>query len=295
MSGGLWETIGARIGAAIGRDFVVEARRRAGGGCINAAYVIEGCGRRFFAKLNEARREPMFEAEAAGLRELAAAGALRVPAPVCWGAAAGTAFLVLEYVPLGPVTPAVGAQLGRQLASLHRTHAPQHGWHMDNTIGSTPQPNGPMHDWVSFYRERRLLFQLSLAAEAGYRTLQGRGQRLAENLEAFFAGHAPVPSLLHGDLWSGNWAADDTGNPVLFDPAVYYGDRESDLAMTELFGGFPAPFYDAYREAWPPEAGYAVRRTLYQLYHVLNHANLFGGGYAAQAERMIDSLLGQIR
>ncbi|NIR30726.1 MAG: fructosamine kinase family protein [Gammaproteobacteria bacterium] len=279
----------------MGDDFAVEVRQRAGGGCINAAYVIEGCGRRFFVKVNEAHGEPMFEAEAAGLRELAAAGPLRVPTPVCWGAVAGTAFLTLEYIPLGPTTAAASARLGRGLAQLHRARATQHGWHMDNTIGATPQPNGPLQDWVSFYRERRLLFQLSLAAQAGHPALERRGRRLAESLEAFFPGYAPVPSLLHGDLWSGNCAADDDGDPVLFDPAVYYGDRESDLAMTELFGGFPAAFYDAYREAWPLDEGYAVRRTLYQLYHVLNHLNLFGGGYAAQAERMIDRLLGQVR
>lgn len=293
LTHGLWEHIGERIAAATTAAFAIEERRRAGGGCINAAYVVAGRGDRFFVKLNDPGRAPMFEAEAAGLRELAAARAVRVPEPVCWGATAEAAFLVLEYVPLGPPSSASGAELGRGMARLHAKRAPRYGWRMDNTIGATPQLNHAADDWVSFYRERRLLFQLRLCARSGHRALARRGERLADALEAFFVGYVPEASLLHGDLWSGNWALDDAGRPVLFDPAVYYGDRETDLAMSELFGGFPPTFYAAYRELWPLHEGYAVRKRLYQLYHVLNHLNLFGGGYAAQAERLIDRLLSE--
>ena len=147
---------------------------------------------------------------------------------------------------------------------------------------------------MRFLRERRLGFQLDLAAANGYRgRLQARGEQLLERLGQFFSHYRPKPSLLHGDLWGGNHAADAKNQPVIFDPAVYYGDRESDLAMTELFGGFSAEFHAAYRDAYPLDPGYAVRKTLYNLYHVLNHLNLFGAGYKSQAETMVDRLLSE--
>ena len=162
-------------------------------------------------------------------------------------------------------------------------------------IGRTPQHNAGRASWPAFFATQRLQPQLALAAAGGY---QGRliatGERLAENLAAFFAAHRPSASLLHGDLWSGNAAIDETGMLALFDPAAHFGDRECDLAMSELFGGFPERFYAAYREAWPVPDGYQQRRTLYQLYHVLNHLNLFGGSYLRQAEAMIASLLAEI-
>ncbi len=145
---------------------------------------------------------------------------------------------------------------------------------------------------MTFWRERRLGFQLQLAAENGYRgQLQRLGDKLLDAMPAFFDGYAPQPSLLHGDLWGGNHAYLADGTPVIFDPAPWYGDRECDLAMTELFGGYGADFYDAYRASYPLDAGYAVRKELYNLYHILNHLNLFGGGYARQAEQMMQRLL----
>ena len=172
--------------------------------------------------------------------------------------------------------------------------APRFGWPRDNTIGTTPQVNAWGDDWAEFFRDRRIAPQLALAARNGHGgALQRDGERLLAAIPALLAGHAPAPSLLHGDLWSGNAACLATGEPVIFDPAVYYGDREADLAMTELFGGFGADFYAAYRDAWPLPDGYERRRTLYNLYHVLNHLNLFGGGYGAQAETMIARLLAE--
>jgi fructosamine-3-kinase len=216
---------------------------------------------------------------------------------VCHGATPRAAFLVLEHLELGRGGGAGAGYetLGRQLAALHRTVRPQFGWDRDNTIGSTPQHNRRDDDWRRFWRERRLGYQLELAATHGHRgRLQQRGERLLAALPGLLAGHEPAASLLHGDLWGGNCAFLRDGTPVIFDPAVYYGDREADLAMTELFGGFPAGFYRAYREAYPLADGYEVRRTLYNLYHVLNHLNLFGGGYRAQAEDMIDALLSEV-
>lgn len=285
--------IAAAIERATGKPFTPRADRAAGGGCINSARIIEGCdGRRYFVKTNRASRLAMFEAEAAGLEAIRATGTVRVPAPICSGSSGDEAWLVLEYLEMGGRGSA--AELGRRLAALHRHTWDRFGWHRDNTIGSTPQINTPGADWVEFYRVHRLGYQYALAARHGApRRLLERGERLLAGLEGFFVGHRPAPSLLHGDLWGGNFGY-CRGEPVIFDPAVYYGDREADLAMTELFGGFPADFYAAYRDAWPLEAGYRVRKDLYNLYHVLNHFNLFGGGYLAQAGRMTDQLLAEL-
>jgi fructosamine-3-kinase len=178
---------------------------------------------------------------------------------------------------------------------MHRCESGRFGWHRDNTIGSTPQINDPSDDWITFYRDHRLGFQYQLAADHGYGELMPSGQQLMDCLDQFFADYKPRASLLHGDLWSGNYAIDQNGQPVIFDPAVYYGDREADLAMTELFGGFSARFYAAYNDAYPLDAGYKVRKNLYNLYHILNHLNLFGGGYLGQAERMTRQLLSEVR
>lgn len=285
--------IAAAIEQATGEPFVPRTERAAGGGCINSAQIIEGSdGRRYFVKTNRASRLAMFEAEAQGLEAIRATGTVRVPRPICSGSSGDEAWLVLEYLEMGGRGSA--AELGHRLAALHRHTWDRYGWQRDNTIGSTPQINTPCEDWTAFYRERRLGYQFALAARRGApRRLLERGERLLAGLAGFFAGHRPAPSLLHGDLWGGNFAYSG-GEPVIFDPAVYFGDREADLAMTELFGGFPGDFYAAYREAWPLEAGYRVRKDLYNLYHVLNHFNLFGGGYLTQAEQMTNSLLAQL-
>lgn len=291
----LWGEIAADIAQATGTPFSPEPPQGIGGGCINTSLRLRDPRRTFFVKLNEAHRLDMFQAEAAGLTDLAATRTLRVPRPVCAGQAQGRAYLVLEYLELGRPGRDGPVLAGQGLAALHRHTGRQFGWRRDNTLGATPQPNDPLPDWVAFWRERRLGFQLRLAARNGYRgRLQDQGQRLLEGLPALL-GHAPAPSLLHGDLWGGNLGYDPTGQPVIYDPAVYHGDREADLAMTELFGGFPASFYDAYREAWPLDPGYAARRVLYNLYHVLNHLNLFGGGYLGQAQGMLERLLAELR
>jgi fructosamine-3-kinase len=292
----LWKTIGDHISSATGTPFSVARHSAAGGGCINAAHVIEGNGQRFFVKTNEERLLDMFEAEAAGLQAILQTGAIKAPAPICYGTAESQSFIVLEYLELDGNSGASAESLGRELAQMHRATRRNFGWQRNNTIGSTPQINTPCDNWVGFWREHRLGFQLKLATQNGFcGGLQKKGAQLLEIFPALFAGYTPQPSLLHGDLWGGNYATVRGGQPVIFDPAVYYGDREADLAMTELFGGFPARFYAAYRETWPLDSGYAVRKILYNLYHILNHANLFGGGYAGQAEGMMDNLLAEIR
>ena len=292
MTPDLLAALEAAIQAASGEPFVCAQHSPQGGGCINRGFVLTGGdGRRYFAKLNAADCLDLFEAEADGLRELEAAAEIRVPHPVASGSSGHAAFLLLEWLPLGG--QARPADLGRQLARLHRHSQAEFGWRRDNHIGSTPQPNSPLPDWIAFYRNQRLSPQLDLARRNGAPgPLLLQGERLMERLEAFFPGYRPLPSLLHGDLWGGNHGYAD-GTPVLFDPAVYYGDREADLAMTELFGGYPADFFAAYREAWPLDPGYRVRKHLYNLYHLLNHFNLFGDGYAAQSERIAGRLLAE--
>lgn len=284
--------IARSIANALGRPFTATSTEPAGGGCINEALVLHGNGERYFVKLNRRDRAAMFVAEAEGLRELHAADAIRVPQPICSGVS-GRAFLVLEYLELGAGGGTSQERLGHRLAALHRRTHTKFGWRRDNTIGSTPQANTEHEDWIEFWRTQRMLPQLRLAAEHGHARALTRATRLLERLHSLYTDYRPMPSLLHGDLWSGNYGVLTDGEPVIFDPAVYYGDREADLAMTELFGGFGARFYAAYNEAWPLDSGYEVRKDLYNLYHVLNHLNLFGGGYLQQATRLIDRLLSE--
>jgi protein-ribulosamine 3-kinase len=270
-----------------------EPARRVQGGCINESYRWDSRAGPLFVKVAPAGQLAMLEGEADGLRDLAGAHAVRVPRVLAVGADERNAFLALEWIELArSPSAAASAKLGEQLARQHRATAGQFGWRRDNTIGSTPQVNTPSASWAEFFRERRLRYQLELAARSGHGgRLQELGGELLESVARFFADHRPIPSLLHGDLWGGNAGVDANGAPVIFDPAVYYGDREADLAMTRLFGGFSSAFYSAYEAAWPLPTGARVRVDLYNLYHVLNHVNLFGGGYEAQAESMMERLL----
>ena len=289
-----WQQIADHISKVSGKAFSPNTPEAIGGGCINTTVRLDNGRHSYFIKLNHANRLEMFAAESAGLAELAATNTISVPQPLCHGVAGNQAYLVMEYLALGRPKGHSAELAGRQLAMMHHTTQAQFGWHRDNTIGSTPQPNRLHDDWISFWREQRLGFQLQLAAQNGYTgRLQQQGDRLLHKL-AMIIDHSPQASLLHGDLWGGNLAYDQQGQPVIYDPAVYYGDREADIAMTELFGGFSQSFYAAYQEVWPLDPGYHSRKQLYNLYHILNHLNLFGGGYLAQAQSMIDHLLGEL-
>jgi fructosamine-3-kinase len=291
----LWADIGRSIAEATGAQFHIESRTSVGGGCINAAFRVTGGGRAYFVKTSAPQAADMFAAEAAGLAEIARSQTVRVPQPVCHGSNSEAGWLALEFIAFGSAHRDSSRALGQSLAAMHRVTAPRFGWQRDNAIGATPQPNTLCADWAGFWRERRLGFQLALAARNGAPgSLLAKGGRLLRDFPALLAGCAVAPALLHGDLWGGNAGVDSAGLPVIYDPAVYYGHREADLAMTELFGGFDADFHAAYREAFPLDAGYPVRKQLYNLYHVLNHYNLFGGGYARQAEAMVDRLLAEI-
>lgn len=287
----LWQQIANQISRHTGQAFAPAPPKPLSGGCISQAQKLSDGHQHWFVKTNGASKLPIFEAEAEGLSALRATQTIGVPAPLCWGEAAGTAYLVLEFIESGPGGQVGQIQAGQQLAALHQHTAQRFGWQRNNSIGATFQSNDWQNNWIDFWREQRLGFQLNLAARNGYSgKLQDKGEQLLGKLDALI-DHAPQASLLHGDLWGGNITFDEQGQPVIFDPAVYYGDRETDLAMTELFGGFSPDFYAAYKEAWPLPPGYMVRKHLYNLYHILNHLNLFGGGYASQAEQTIDRLL----
>jgi protein-ribulosamine 3-kinase len=289
-----WNEIAEQIHHSTGEPFTASEHRGVGGGSINDAYVVSDGTQQYFVKLNRANRADMFEAEAAGLAEMAKSQSVRVPQPICLGVSGVNSYIVLEYLELGNGDSANA--LGQQLADMHRTTQERFGWDRNNTIGSTEQVNTWTDDWVEFYGRHRLLFQLGLPGAQHYgKQLIAAGEELVDNLGVFFETYRPLPSLLHGDLWGGNYATTRDGAPVIFDPAVYYGDREADIAMTELFGGFGRRFYDAYNEAWPLDPGYGVRKILYNLYHVLNHLNLFGGGYGGQAYSMIGRLQAEYR
>ncbi|MFV1974018.1 MAG: fructosamine kinase family protein, partial [Thiohalobacterales bacterium] len=286
----LWETIAADLAAATGTRAELRQQGSVGGGCINQAQRIDYGDDTFFVKLNTVAQVDMFAAEFEGLQALRQCAVLHIPEPVCYGEDGSSSYIVMENLALGGHGDP--AALGEGLAALHRITQDRFGWHRDNTIGSTPQINTLSDNWIAFYREHRLQFQFELAARHGCPgRLVSQGERLMADFDVLFNSYTPEASLLHGDLWSGNQAYTLEGEPAIFDPAVYYGDREADLAMTELFGGFGRDFYAAYNSAWRIDPGYKIRKSLYNLYHILNHFNLFGGGYASQAQGMVDSLL----
>lgn len=288
--------IAAAIGDCTGLPFVALSAKPVGGGSIHRAWHLADGRRHYFVKTGGIAAAPMFAAEAQGLQTLSAAAVVPTPTFIAQGQIDTEAFLVLEHLDLVALNPSAGARLGTTLAQLHRITGESFGWAGDNFIGATPQQNTPHPSWPYFFGERRLRPQLQLARQNGMdRTLVEKGYGIIERIGGFFLDYRPAPSLLHGDLWSGNAAQTRDGGPVIFDPACYYGDRETDIAMAELFGGFPTSFYAAYRTGWPLDSGYELRKPLYNLYHVLNHFNLFGSAYLGQAQRMIESLLTELK
>ncbi|NOR80498.1 MAG: phosphotransferase [Methyloprofundus sp.] len=291
-----WQKIIKQIELITGKSLSLVKVEVMHGGDINRAYHLHCEQQSYFVKLNSAHLLPMFEVEALGLKELAQTKTLRIPEAVTCGIAGSDAFLVMEFVPLKAMNIAIQQRLGQQLACLHQKQQDYFGWHYDNYIGSNIQKNTRKDNWVSFWQEQRLNVQLKLAADNGYAgKVQQLGEQLTQLIPDFFTTYQPQASLLHGDLWSGNAAADAQGNAILYDPACYYGDREADIAMTELFGGYGTAFYTAYNEVWALDPGYSTRKKLYNLYHILNHLNLFGSGYLHQSEDMMQQLIAEIR
>ena len=291
----------ARRAIGLSRADILGARP-VGGGCINQGTALRTRQGTFFLKWNRRADHRFFAVEAEGLGALAASDTVRVPSVI---AASGpddeVAWLLLEWIEEGGPGADGWARLGRELAALHRNRGPGRsdvpfGWRDPNLIGSLTQPNGWSDDWASFWAERRirpLAWELRARGSLS-RTQAAAVEEVARRADDLLgpATTADGPSLLHGDLWSGNvlFAAD--GAPVLIDPAVYVGHREVDLAMADLFGGFPGAFRAAYGRAWPLQPGHSRRRPAYQLYPLLVHARLFGGGYAASAATAAKAALG---
>ncbi|MEM6646337.1 MAG: fructosamine kinase family protein [Bacteroidota bacterium] len=254
------------------------------------AFRLETPSSRFFVKVGRGHAAAQIRAEATGLHALLAHSPM--VAQVRWtGDADGATALALDWVEQGRRTPRGEAQLGEGLAELHRysaAEATRYGFAADNFIGATPQRNTSTGAWPAFFRDYRLMPQVALARQNGYWQTCWTPwlEQVYRRLDDLLPSHPP-PSLLHGDLWSGNVLYRADGSPVLIDPAVYHGDREADLAMTRLFGGFGRAFYEAYEATWPPDGGAEERVGLYNLYHLLNHLNLFGSGYAGSVEGVL--------
>lgn len=283
-------TVEEAIRRLAGKPATIVSRSPVSGGCIaNGLRLETSTGRRYFCKQSATLPPAMFTAEARGLLALRCDGGPRVPQPVAVFTGGRESFILMEWVEAGRASGGFQRRFGGKLARMHRTLAgDRFGFEADNFIGSTPQPNPWSDSWLAFFAEQRLGFQTRRAVDAG--RLDARTARAVESIMGRVGDllvEPPRPSLLHGDLWGGNFLCDSTVEPVLIDPAVYYGHPEADLAMTELFGGFGADFYGGYREVSPLQPGYRDRRDLYNLYHMLNHLNIFGHGYLAGVQSIV--------
>lgn len=285
----MYNQIAEKITEFTGKPFNLSQQKSVAGGCINRGTAISDGDRTFFVKFNSASQLSMFEAEQLGLEQMYNTQTIRVPKPLFCGVIDSSSYIVMEWLEFGRGDSKSWEEMGHKLAQLHRYQgSDQFGWDRNNTIGSTPQMNPWTDNWSEFFAEHRIGYQLKLAKRRGG-SYPDTGT-VMDRVRELLADRQPQPSLLHGDLWSGNAACTQDGEPVILDPATYWGDREADIAMTELFGGFPAAFYRGYNDEWSLDGGYKQRKTLYNLYHILNHFNLFGGGYGSQASRMIDQL-----
>ncbi|KAI8321920.1 Ketosamine-3-kinase [Martensiomyces pterosporus] len=282
----------------IGDGAEIVSLNPVGGGCISMAYMAKANdGQCYFVKQHDADRQlskqecvDMFRAEMAGLSALRQTNAIRVPEPIGVGELPRGAFLVTEYIHMRPLRNQ--KRLGEQLAHMHLAKGPaEFGFQMDNSIGSTPQVNTWRQSWVDFLHAR-LEFQFVRAKFTGH--TKALCNELLARLPEFFRCVDVAPSLVHGDLWSGNCMADEHGEPVIFDPAAYWGHHEAELGIMRMFGGFSQDFFDAYHAIIPQAPGFKRRGMIYELYHTVNHFNLFGSGYLSQSERLLERILGQV-
>ena len=293
MPPSIYADLEIEIQNATGRKFKIQDCKSISGGCINQSEKLIGVdGRIFFCKQNQENFYPFFATEALALKQIGETETIRAPRSITCGKTKNKSYLLMEFIEEGNSSDKGSQEMGRQLAKLHKIKHPYFGWEQDNCIGATPQPNPKNENWVEFYKNQRLIHQFELAAHKGHKF--DKVNELLSNLELFFDGYSPFPSLLHGDLWGGNASYDLEGNPFVFDPASYFGDREADIAFTYMFGGFSPSFYKSYEKEFPLNPGFKHRKTLYNLYHELNHFNLFGGGYASAAQSSIHQLISKI-
>ena len=287
-----WPEIDHHISQITGEKFVSNQHLPINGGCINQNYAISNSKITYFVKLNQPSQQSMFTAEMLSLQQIYNTKTIRVPKPICWGITKTSSYIVLEWLNLTNGNHQSWSEMGRKLAAMHKITTKQgFGWNTNNTIGSTPQINNFHASWPEFYTQNRLNHQLQLAKKRGQNF--PHTAKLLAAIPQLFTDYQTQPSLVHGDLWRGNVGFTNENEPVIFDPATYFGDREVDIAMTELFAGFPSAFYQSYQEVFPLDQGYETRKTLYNLYHILNHFNLFGSSYSSQVNQMIEKILQQ--
>ncbi|WP_340677381.1 fructosamine kinase family protein [Paraglaciecola sp.] len=285
----MWHFISDEIAKNIEREFICDDIREITSGHTHKAFKITDGRLRFFVKINENAQLANFKAEIEGLEHLQKTQLFKIPNVICSGLISDKAFLVLEFLTLTQGNNNNWDQFGQALANQHKLHTQDmYGWQEDNFIGMSPQVNQWHKKWNTFFAEQRIGFMLQLLAEKGH-SLTNNIDQVVESVNRLLAGYNPVSSMLHGDLWSGNTGF-HKDKPVLFDPAFYYGDREADIAMTELFSRLPDEFYQGYQDVWPLCDAYQFRKPVYQLYHVLNHALLFGGSYLESARSTLKNM-----
>ena len=285
----MWHFISDEIAKNIEREFICDDIREITSGQTHKAFKITDGRLRFFVKTNESVQLVNFKAESEGLEHLQKTQLFKIPKVICSGTVSDKAFLVLEFLTLVPGNHDNWYHFGQALANQHQNHTQNmFGWQEDNFVGLSPQANQWHKKWNTFFSEQRIGIMLQLLAEKGHK-LTNNIDQVVESVNHLLVGHNPVASMLHGDLWSGNTGF-HKDKPVLFDPAFYYGDRETDIAMTELFTRLPNEFYQGYQDIWPLNEAYEFRKPIYQLYHVLNHALLFGGSYLDSARSTLKNM-----
>ncbi|AWB67342.1 fructosamine kinase family protein [Saccharobesus litoralis] len=285
----MWNAIENSIASALGSGVKILSKTPLTGGDIHQAYKIETSDKTLFVKINDADKIELFLTEANSLQRISKSQTIKVPEFIACDHSKNCAFLLLEYLPLQDDLDGGWQHMGERLAGLHLYPSQEmFGWDEDNYIGLTSQPNAWHKKWHHFFAEQRIGFQLELLQEKGIQWLDIN--EFVDITKRLLATRTPMASLIHGDLWRGNHAFSN-GVPVIFDPACYYADYEAELAMTELFGCLPPEFYQAYYAITPKENGYTERKQLYNLYHILNHCNLFGDSYLAQAKHLTQQII----
>ncbi|MGR5194433.1 fructosamine kinase family protein [Vibrio rotiferianus] len=286
----MWQAIAQQLSDTLLFEYQITEKTRLSGGDISESYMISDGEQRYFVKINDREFFNKFELEAESLHLLRETSTVFVPEVVLVGKTKAHSFIILNYLPTKPLEDASNSfKFGQQLAHLHQWgEQKEFGFDNDNYIGSTLQPNQWHKKWCVFFAEQRIGWQLQLLKEKGIELVDI--EDFIDVVKRLLANHTPTPSLLHGDLWNGNVALTPFG-PICFDPASYWGDRECDLAMSELFGGFQPEFYQGYESIIPLPIGYCERKEIYNLYHVLNHCNLFGGHYLEQAQVLINKIV----
>ncbi len=285
----MWQCIEQAISAETGETFHVKKKKLVSGGDINLAYHLSNYHDNYFVKINKKDHISHFESEAYGLSQIRSLQAIACPEVISVGTSLDKSFIVLRYIPFSDANPQHWHQLGKNLATMHKDsiHG-QFGWQTDNYIGDTLQPNTWSSNWRSFFAEQRIGWQLKLLSEKSVKI--GDIDHISQVCHDALNHHYVEPCLVHGDLWQGNMGFTESAS-VIFDPACYYGDREVDIAMTELFGRLPYEFYQGYQETFPLPDSYDQRKIIYNFYHVLNHANLFGGHYIEQSKALLARIM----